>query len=96
MRVIAWTLMAVGLSVGCGSAELEGDGPPDEIQSTEQGVFPSCPPGYSTAFGYECEMYVCTNNTYGWGNVQYLYCTDGNGVPHNWGPTGVVYCTECY
>jgi hypothetical protein len=80
MRVkILGGLLAMGLlSVGCGgavsdlNAGVEAQGTGTELTSQEQGLAPTCAPGYTAYDIWDCER-MCT----GYGNALNRYCSNG-------------------
>ncbi|WP_095992335.1 hypothetical protein [Cystobacter fuscus] len=93
MRVkILGGLLAMGLlSVGCGGVVENADAAArsTELTSQEQGLAPSCAPGYTAYDIWDCER-MCT----GYGNALNRYCS--NGTDEYFAGNILKSCGDCY
>lgn len=93
MRVkILGGLLVMGLlSVGCGGAvtDVNAAAPSTELTSQEQGLVPTCAPGYTAYDIWDCER-MCT----GYGNALNRYCS--NGTDEYFAGNVRKVCGACY
>ncbi|MFL5347375.1 MAG: hypothetical protein ACJ8AT_21535 [Hyalangium sp.] len=78
------------LAVGCGPTDLKEAGADSNMAQAEQGLLPSCAPGYTVSSEWDCAQ-VCGRS---WGNFLHYYCS--NGVDTYDAGTGPVSCGACY